>query len=664
MRGLEILLGLIFHSVEGCQSSVVAILKGESAIASPGGRGEEAASTVNVLVDAWRDSSAWKELESILSTVESGEDEELTARDLHDRLDEALKRALSIKEETATRARLCADSPPDSLAVLLDHGSTPDVVGPATQRDGGTSTSRTGAIENPSSDIPHGGLPKLSPDWSQLLDIYFANTNCWIPIVLRNDTFRVAYTVSTGSGISDVNQLPLGDQACLFSILAYAKYTQCITIGKNGSWKDLQDQFANLFAQASQLITTYESRRDVGDIQAMLVFTLLHYAQGNLALAWSLVGKAVYHSVELGLLKSRAIQFPPLDDRSRRVILNCFVLETLLSARLRRRPYMRTSDIQSIGLLDADGIEEWEPWRPTSLSSSALAPNLPRPSHQPAKILSTFNLLVQTSTIMNDKLQCHTNDTDTESPQEHLDIFHLVQSQIRLDTLVAESEAHGASPQALNLMLATLACFPHLVSAGTDAGYRNAPRSNTITLPVHQTFARVVEGVKQQGAVTLSPVSDVYLHIMESRSSNATSPFSREALESIKYVREIRAMYNETWRNTSLDPRGPVQATTLNQTESISATKIINRAPSVSASLQPAGWVIFIIPEVNGELTADRLTPSRRAPPNDARYTGDAWPPLMTPLQMAGPSDLFSSLVSLDNDDRCVPMIPFTPPAL
>lgn len=568
MRGLEILVGLIFHSVEGCQDSVVAILKGESAIASPGERGEETASTVNVLVDAWRNSQSWKELDRILSIAEPGEDEEFTARDLHDRLDEALKKSLSIKEERDRSAMLHAVSPPDSLTVLLDHNGTSDIVGSPPPRDSGLSTNSIGAIENRSSDIPRGGLSILLQDWSQLLDIYFANTNCWIPIVLRNDAFRAAYTVSNELNNKDANQLPLGDQACLLSMLAYARYTQCVAIGKYGSRQDLQGHFADLLAQASRLITSYESRRDIGHIQAMLILTLLHYAQGNLGLAWSFIGKAVYHAVELGLLKSGEPQSPPPDERSKRVILSCFVLETLLSARLHRRPYMRTSDIQSVGLLDAEGIEEWEPWRPTGLSSSEFTSNPPRPSHQPARILSTFNLLVQTSTILNDKLQCYTNGSEKRAPGESLDTFNLLQSQHRL---LARFEVQDTSPQALNLMLATIACIPHRVPAATEAGY-----SSNMTLHIHGILTRVAEGVKQQGAITLSPMADIYLHLIENRNRDATLPLSRGALDSIKLVREIKAIYNKTWRNSNLGGREPVQATIRNQAEPIA----IANAPS------------------------------------------------------------------------------------
>lgn len=606
MRGLEILVGLIFHSVEGCQQSVVGILKGESAIASLGEPGEETASTVNVLVDAWRNSQSWKELDRILSMAEPGEDEEFTARDLHDRLDEALKKSLSIKEEKDRSAMLRVASPPDSLTALLDQNSTSDIVGSPPPRGSGISTNSIRAIGNRSNDNPNAGSSILLQDWSQLLDIYFANTNCWIPIVLRNDAFRAAYTVSTESNRNDTNQLQLGEQACLFSMLAYARYTQCVAIGRYGSRQDLQDHFANLFAQASQLITTYESRRDVGDIQALLIFTLLHYAQGHLGLAWSFVGKAVYHAVELGLIKSGVAQSQPLDDRNKRVILSCFVLDTLMSARLHRRPYMRTTDIQSVGLLDAEGIEEWEPWRPNGFSSSELTSNPPQPSHQPARVLSTFNLLVQTSTILNDKLQCNTNDSEKRDPRESLDTFHLLQSQHRL---VAQSQAQDTSPQALNLMLATLAFVPRQVTTGTEAGF-----CTNMTLDVHGILTRVAEGVKQQGAITLSPVADIYLHLIENRNRDAVLPLSRGALDSIRLVREIKAIYNKTWRNTNLGSHEPVQATIRNQAESIAIANAPSRVLSEGSKNQSDSRDQSSVMEIMGTAANGVGTHATRAP--------------------------------------------------
>lgn len=568
MRGLEILLGLIFHSVEGCEHFIVAILKGESSIASPGGRDHQSASTVKMLVETWRNSPSRKELDRILSTVESGEDEEITARDLHDRLDEALKESLYIKEGTGTSILLAEDSSTDSQTMLVDRGSTPEANGSPRRGGGGVPATESAAAEILPSDSPGVSTGSLLKDWPELLEIYFANTNSWIPIVLKNDAFRAAYTLSAAEPFrGQADELSLGDQACLFSILAYARYTECVAIGKDGSSKDLRDQFANVFARASQLISHYESQRDIGHIQAMLILTILYYSQGNLRMAWSFVGKAVYHAAELGLLESGTARSPALNPRSRRVVLSCFVLETLLSARLHRRPYMRTCDVQSVGLLDADGIEEWEPWRPASLLPWSTTCHLPRLSQQPARVLTTFNLLVQASTILNDNLQGHVGDADKGIPQRHLDILVLLQSQDHLNNLLAQPEAQEASPQAANLMLATVACLPNMIPAGANTEHTRpwCPSGSQ----AHRILASVAERVKQQRAFILPPFSDVYLNIIEN--SKKEPAFSPETYDAMTLVWEVRARYNGTWGTADFYRHHSPEATVQNHREPLMA---------------------------------------------------------------------------------------------
>lgn len=580
MRGLEILLGLIFHSVEGCEHLIVAILKGESSIASPGDQEHQPASTVNVLVETWRNSSSWKELERILSTVESGEDEEFTARDLHDRLDEALKESLSIKEGSGTSTLLSENPSTDSQNILVDGGSTPDVNGSpqaTRQGGGGMPATESATVETPPSDTLWSSNPLQN--WPELLDIYFASTNSWIPIVLKNDAFRAAYTLSAAEPQrGQAAQLSHGDQACLFSMLAYARYTECIVIGKDGSSKDIQNQFANVFARASQLISHYESQRDIGHVQAMLIFTILYYAQGNLRMAWSFIGKAVYHIVELGLLNFGIAQSLPLNLRSKRVVLSCFVLETLLSARLHRRPYLRACDLQEVGMLDADGIEEWEPWRPASLLPSSTTCNLPRLSQQPARVLSTFNLLVQATTILNDNLQGHVDDADNGVSQRHVDIIGLLQSQDHINNLIAQSEAQEASPQAANLMLATAACLQNLIPAGADVEHTNL--SCPSSPQAYQILASVAQRAKQQRAFMLPPFSDVYLNIIENKNKDST--FSHETHDPMTLVWEVRARYN--WGTVDFDRCHSPEAMIRNHREPLmvpnTRSEVLRQGPS------------------------------------------------------------------------------------
>lgn len=68
--------------------------------------------------------------------------------------------------------------------------------------------------------------------------------------------------------------------------------------------------------------------------------------------------------------------------------------------------------------------------------------------------------------------------------------------------------------------------------------------------------------------------------------------------------------------------------------------------------------------EVYCELTnyiESGLGSSRRAPPNDTACMSDSRSPALNPFDMTGSSDLFSSLVSLDTDDRCALIFPSHP---
>jgi hypothetical protein len=121
---------------------------------------------------------------------------------------------------------------------------------------------------------------------------------------------------------------------------------------------------------------------------------------GHYNRAWSLVGQAVRAAIDLQLdrpvdLLSPSVKAP---SRSKHVFLGCFVLDTLIAARLKRRPHLRTDDVDVVGLVEVDGLEEWDPWtdcltvRRDSSGSSRV----------PASILSTFNRLVQVLKSLND----------------------------------------------------------------------------------------------------------------------------------------------------------------------------------------------------------------------------------------------------------------------
>ncbi len=166
---------------------------------------------------------------------------------------------------------------------------------------------------------------------------------------------------------------------------------------------------------------------------------------GHFSRAWSLVGLAIRAAIELRLdrpsdnsLRTRS--------RSRHVFLGCFALETLIAARLHRKPHLRAEDADLVGLLEEDGLEEWDPWTDclTVRRSSSGS------SRTPASILSTFNRLVQVLKILNEA-SCYAVESNTlHFSTVLLQKLH-IWSQSQSPPLYFDSTTKG-SDQALSLL--------------------------------------------------------------------------------------------------------------------------------------------------------------------------------------------------------------------
>lgn len=118
---------------------------------------------------------------------------------------------------------------------------------------------------------------------------------------------------------------------------------------------------------------------------------------GHYNRAWSLIGQAVRAAIDLQLHRPGDLANSARSrSRSKHVFLGCFVLDTLISARLKRRPHLRSDDIDAVGLVEEDGLEEWDPW------IDCLNVRRGSSSRVPASILSTFNRLIQLLKSLND----------------------------------------------------------------------------------------------------------------------------------------------------------------------------------------------------------------------------------------------------------------------
>jgi hypothetical protein len=177
-----------------------------------------------------------------------------------------------------------------------------------------------------------------------------------------------------------------------------------------------------MYAHARTLIPNEEGVFELGHIQALLILTLANMGMGHLGRAWLLVGQAVRVATDLKLQKWSDSTFHLYNPKSRakHIFLGCFVLDTIIAARLGHRPHLRADDASEVGFIDEDGLEEWDPWtdslsvRKTYLTSSRL----------PSSILSTFNRLVQILTVLSEAISAPKADQSLHFNASLLEKLH------------------------------------------------------------------------------------------------------------------------------------------------------------------------------------------------------------------------------------------------
>ncbi|KAF2019743.1 hypothetical protein BU24DRAFT_459379 [Aaosphaeria arxii CBS 175.79] len=217
----------------------------------------------------------------------------------------------------------------------------------------------------------------------RLFDIYFSYTHSWFPISEKHDILKLTYSYPE-SGLDLAPDMPdSGDHAELWSILALASIQDRTTM------KDSQSELPEdiipekLYHTARSLIPRELGVFQLGHAKALLLLSMVNLSQAAPESAWLLVG---YAARILMLLLQRE---SALDPRIRHVFAGCFLLDNLISMQLKRSPYLRIADIERVGKIIPDGLEEWQPW------SGCLGYTSRQPSRTPALSLSSFNHLVE-----------------------------------------------------------------------------------------------------------------------------------------------------------------------------------------------------------------------------------------------------------------------------
>ncbi|RAR03849.1 quinic acid utilization activator [Stemphylium lycopersici] len=224
-------------------------------------------------------------------------------------------------------------------------------------------------------------LATIPPDSWKLFEIYFTNVHSWLPICEKHDTLKSAYSYPLQDLPIDSDQADSGSHAELWSVLAVASlYDAGARYGESSDTSSARP--TKLYETAKSMIPSESGRFDIGHIRALLNLVVFNMSRMLTGAAWLLVGCASR------LLESVNQQALVNNSRHKHVYYGCFLLDGMLALQLKRRPHFRKSDLEHLGSIDEDGLEEWQPWS-----------GFDDPSHEgrmtPLLSLSTFNNVIE-----------------------------------------------------------------------------------------------------------------------------------------------------------------------------------------------------------------------------------------------------------------------------
>ncbi|KAL4783883.1 fungal-specific transcription factor domain-containing protein [Aspergillus varians] len=390
VRGLEKLWALAICNIDGFEDTMLSLL----------GATTDSVSRRNRLISLWTNDGASETLHESWKSC---------------RLYSALEKMLSSTPNASSphgSGKRPRDEPghvsndaPSEWGFRIDRSSTPlsqdaprvvePSISPSAKR-ARLSMSADNRSSPPTSGIH---LLQLPPHTSQLLDMYFAATHSWFPIVAKHNILRASYLYASAPSISVARLSPgSGDHAALWALLSYTISLSRPAL-ENGALVALS-KTKEYYAVARSLIPSETEHYELGHVQALLLLTLVNIGLEDWTAAWMLSGQAVRMVISI---HTGAFTDPRRSDelqQGKAVFLGCFIIDSLLSFRLSRRPSMHSRDLVAVGLLEEDGLEEWNSWAgvlPSSKSSQGKRP----PRRGPLLSLSCFNRLVELASVLN-----------------------------------------------------------------------------------------------------------------------------------------------------------------------------------------------------------------------------------------------------------------------
>ncbi|KAF2145132.1 uncharacterized protein K452DRAFT_284522 [Aplosporella prunicola CBS 121167] len=400
IRAMELALAWVFDNVPGTEDALLSML------GHPEGRsllcGKDTEGSLK-LHKRWRKSNFCKEIDRSLTGADPAIDlkKQSPASIQDDQLNDG---EFAAESHLAGKAAFNAALHSDESSILPgSHGNAAQGAlkahGPCPLR---TLPSR---IRSSSQLTP---MLKIPSNLWRLLDVYFAYTHCWFPIVEKHDIMKLSYTYPEEGLDISADKPGSGEHAELWSILALASLQQQAA-NPASSWR--QDDGApvspsDIYNIARGLIPTEQGTYELGHAKALLLLALINIGGNNLKAAWLLIGHAARLATLLGLHNQHNVPggFAGTEEqnpRRKHVFLACFALDTLVSANLGEEPSLKTEHVKRLGLLDEDGLEEWQPW----VGCPDFKPSSQNPAQytrSPVHTISTFNHIIRIMSVIND----------------------------------------------------------------------------------------------------------------------------------------------------------------------------------------------------------------------------------------------------------------------
>lgn len=514
----------MFHSIDGIEHRATAIMRGERDL-PPWHMDPSLPMTVNSLADAWRRSGTMKELEQLLAGVESGEESELSTRDLYEKLEGAFMDRLIINDNSSARVGLL--SPPQTNTPSILEQIAPDIA-----------AENQGTLLAVSNNTPHVPFFEESQEtmdllhnWSHLLDRYFTDTHTWFPIASKHDVLRQAFCLANSGTEAEGQERMMsnGGRAALNATFAYASYRDALSNQDRAG--QVESSFTSAEGQRCGSPSVHLTRRlqneamsilnddskqieyDDGHVQALLVLTILQIDQGSLQQAWITIGKAVHIAVILKIIpSSHRDTISAVSDKQRRLFLGIYVLETLLAYNLEQRPYLKGVDLAKIGSLPVDGIEEWEAWRPLDRHESTTGR-----ARTPGRSLSVFNTFLNLITLLND--HAHGTYSLDQSLQGFQSWKTALSSAYQNALISIEASSFETPPQMQNLMLASLSIGVVLqVKSCRVQENRQSPASLTaIPASARDALEAIMRHRRRSMPSQSCPLMPIYISMIQSQ---------------------------------------------------------------------------------------------------------------------------------------------------